>query len=112
MTSFRSYTLAAALLLAGCASQDVPLAVKTCAIAIENGAAHLHATVIDRSDKSMESATLRVDVYQNYRFERATVTASFTPALDPGVSRELALPLDLQGVSTGAATCVATGVTY
>ncbi|HUA08508.1 MAG TPA: hypothetical protein VMA98_04485 [Candidatus Acidoferrales bacterium] len=109
MPSCKASVLAAALLLASCTSaQDVPLAVQSCSIAIEDGAARLHARVTNESAASMLRATLRVDVYQNYRFERAAVAAEFTPALDPGTARELSLPLDLPGVAAGAASCVAT----
>jgi hypothetical protein len=107
--------IAAVLLtLVGCgAGRSVPLSVNNCTIVVENGAAHVEASVLNRSDKPVTSADLRIDLYQNYRFRRASATATFHPVLDPGTSRNVALGVDFADAAAGPAMqCIATRAVY
>ena len=108
MSPFR---VALLLLLVGCA-RGVPLDVRDCTIAADGQTESLRATLINRADRPMLDAVLRVDVYQNYRYMRAGVPVVFRPVLDPGTSRALHLPVDLPGAASGAATCIAIAADY
>jgi hypothetical protein len=103
----------ATAVLTGCGAHGVPLAVSDCAVAIHSGISRVQARVINNSDKPMESADVRVDLYQNYRFRRAIITAEFRPVLDPGDSRRIAIDADLMGVLSGTAmSCTAIRAVY
>jgi hypothetical protein len=69
--------------------------------------------LVNQSEKPLESADVRVDLYQNYRFRRATVTVRLQPVLDPGDSRPVLLDADLAGAAAGPAMrCTATRAAY
>ncbi len=101
-----------AALLAGCASSHSTVGVSACTMSIDGGVPMLHARVRNDAYKPVGRVDLVADLYRNFRFARVTASATFAPVLDPGATREIAVPLGLTPAVTGASHCASTRVTY
>lgn len=88
-----SGVFALVFLLAGCAGGSTHIAAASCiARAVGSGYA-LDTNLRNAAAVPVTRATIVAEFYRNYRFVRGIGSVAFAPALDPGASRTVTVPL-------------------
>lgn len=109
-----SFVALAVALLSGCGpSHSLHVAVSSCTLDPSGSGSVLHAQIRNDAEKPIGRVDLRADLYRDFRFTRITASPSFSPVLDPGMSRAISEPVQVAtGGRASISTCNATSVTY